>query len=169
MRKLVFIALLLPAGLSAQSLTERAEKDDLVFMKDEEPAMRRAFQVARETLDDFLKLASEPRPGQALFALKVAIADGKKTEYFWVNKFEAKGGGKFEGTISNEPRMVKTVALGQRYTLSRAQIVDWTYADKTERPLVGNFTLCALLTKESKEEAEATKRRFNLDCSKVTG
>lgn len=169
MRKLIAIAFILPTSLFAQSLTERVAKDELVFMQDEDPSMRRAFQVARETLDEFLKLARDPRPGQGLFALKVAVAEGKKTEYLWVNQFEAKDGGQFEGTINNEPRMVKTVTFGQRYTFSRSQIVDWTYADKTERRLVGNFTLCALLTKESKEEAEATKRRFNLDCSKVTG
>ena len=169
MHKLIAIALILPTSLFAQSLTERAAKEELVFMQDEEPAMRRAFQVARESLDEFLTLAADPRPGQGLFGLKVAVAEGKKTEYFWVNKFEAKDGGQFEGTIGNEPRMVKTVTFGQRYAFSRSQIVDWTYADKNERRLVGNFTLCALLTNVSKEEAEATKRRFNLDCSKVTG
>jgi uncharacterized protein YegJ (DUF2314 family) len=126
MRKLIAIALLLPTGLFAQSAVERAAGDELVFMGDEEPAMRRAFQVARATLDDFLKLAREPGPGQGLFALKVAVADGRNTEYFWVNNFEATEGSQFEGVINNQPRMVKTVKLGQRYMFSRSQIVDWS-------------------------------------------
>jgi len=129
--------------------------------------MRRAFEVARSTLDEFLTIASSPSQNQTAFSLKVAISQGKNTEYFWVNDFQFKGTDKFDGEIGNEPRMVKTVKLGQRYVFSRAQIVDWLYLDKEQRRMVGNFTLCALLTKESKEEAETTKRRYKLDCSQV--
>lgn len=90
MRKLIAIALLLPTSLVGQSVTERAAADELVFMGDEELAMRRAFQGARATLDDFLKLARDPGPGQGLFSLKVAVAEGRNTECFWVNQFEPK-------------------------------------------------------------------------------
>lgn len=169
-----FIAIAVAIGLApispvahAQSLSEKAAKDELVFMRDEDPVMRRAFEVAKSTLDEFLRTASAPSQNQTAFSLKVAISQGKNTEYFWVNDFVSKGTDKFEGEIGNEPRMVKTVKLGQRYVFSRAQIVDWLYLDKEQRRMVGNFTLCALLTKESKEEAEATKRRYKLDCSQV--
>jgi hypothetical protein len=43
--------------------------------------------------------------------------------------------------------------------------VDWTYIDKAQRQMVGNFTLCALLTKEPPQEAEAMKKRFKVDCA----
>jgi uncharacterized protein YegJ (DUF2314 family) len=97
-----------------------------------------------------------------------AISQGDNTEYFWVNGLTQKPDGSFEGTIANEPRMVRTVKFGQRYGFARARIVDWTYIDKGKRAMVGNFTLCALLTKESRSEAEAMKRRFKIDCDWLT-
>ncbi|QPF73630.1 DUF2314 domain-containing protein [Roseateles sp. DAIF2] len=168
MRPFLLLALLIPSAVPAQTMNERAEKDELVFMREEEPAMRKAFQVARGSLDEFLGLAAAQSQSRTGFSLKVAISQGGNTEYFWVNDFATKDGSSFEGEIGNEPRMVKTVKLGQRYAFARAQIVDWLYIDKGQRRMVGNFTLCALLTKESKSEAEATKQRYKLDCSKVS-
>jgi uncharacterized protein YegJ (DUF2314 family) len=168
MRHVLLASLSLACAASfAQSVIERAKKDELVFMRDEEPAMRRAFQVARETLEPFLETAKRGASNHTGFALKVAISQGDDTEYFWVNNFQSKDGGQFEGEINNEPRMVKSVRLGQRYVFSRDQVVDWMYLDKSERRMVGNFTLCALLTKQSPRELEATIRRFKLDCSRV--
>jgi uncharacterized protein YegJ (DUF2314 family) len=167
-RHLLLASLALTCTVSfAQSVIERAKKDELVFMRDEEPAMRRAFQVARETLDTFLETAERGASNHTGFAVKVAISQGDETEYFWVNNFESKARGQFEGEINNEPRMVKSVRLGQRYAFSREQVVDWMYLDRSERRMVGNFTLCALLTQQSRREAEATIRRFKLDCSRV--
>src|SRR5262245_34146791 len=89
---LLAILLVAPSLGPAQSVMERAENDQLVFMGDEEPAMRRAFQVARESLDSFLETAQRAAPEHTGFALKVAISQGKQTEYFWVTNFESKDG-----------------------------------------------------------------------------
>ena len=96
---------------------------------------------------------------------KDAALSFRNTEYFWVTDFRRADDGSFEGEIGNEPRMVRSVKLGQRYQLARGQIVDWTYIDKVQRRMVGNFTLCALLTKETAQEAETMRRRFKLDCT----
>lgn len=154
--------------LLAQSVADSIAKDEIVNMQDEDPAMRRAFAAAREGLDDFLKLAKRPAAGQDGFALKVGIMKGDDTEYFWVTDFAAKGGAKFEGEINNEPRIVDSVKLGDRYTFTRSQIVDWLYVDETQQKMVGNFTMCALLTQEPPAEAEQIRRQYKLDCSKVT-
>jgi uncharacterized protein YegJ (DUF2314 family) len=165
MRVLLTIAFLFTSAVGyTQPISDRAKQDELVFMRDEEPAMRKAFARASESLNDFFAKAAAASPGHQFFGLKVAISEGEKTEYFWVNNFAKKDDGNFEGTIGNEPRMVKTVKFGQRYSFPRSQIVDWIYMVKSERQMVGNFTMCALLTQESKAEAEATKRRFKLDC-----
>ena len=151
-------------GLSlAQSVVERAKADELVFMQDEEPAMRRAFEQARATLDEFLLKAKAPPPGTTSYSLKVGIREGKAVEYFWVGNFTQTETG-FSGTINNEPRLVKGVRFGQQYSFPREHIFDWTYIDRNERRMVGNFTVCALLTKESPQEAEATKKRYGLRC-----
>ncbi|HEU4780199.1 MAG TPA: DUF2314 domain-containing protein [Steroidobacteraceae bacterium] len=151
----------------AQAVAESIRKDEIVHMEDEAPAMRKAFSVARAGLDDFLKLAKNPPKQFAGFALKVAVTQGNDTEYFWVTDFAHKGGERFEGDINNEPRLVTTVKNGQRYAFTRARIVDWLYQDKAARKMVGNFTMCALLTQESKEEAAEVRRLYNLDCSAV--
>ena len=161
------LAALLLCGLVgpalSQSVLERAKADELVFMADEEPAMRRAFEQARATLDEFLRNAKSPPPGTNSYSLKVGVRDGKDVEYFWVGNFNQTETG-FAGTINNQPRLVKNVRFGQQYSFRREQIVDWTYIDRTERRMVGNFTVCALLTKETPEEAEATKKRYGLGC-----
>ena len=160
-------ALLVPAA-GAQSLLQKADKDDLVFMRDEEPAMKKAFAKASASLNDFLAVARAAAPTHTSFAMKVAISQGKKTEYFWVSDFAEKADGSFEGEIANEPRMVKHVKLGQRYSFPRVHIVDWTYIDTGSRAMAGNFTLCALLTKEPAAQAEAMKKRYRLDCDWLT-
>lgn len=147
----------------AQSVVERAKADELVFMRDEEPAMQRAFEKARATLEDFLQKAKSPPAGTTSYSLKVGIRQGKDVEYFWIGNFTQTESG-FTGTINNEPRMVKSVRFGQQYAFPRDHIVDWTYIDRNERRMVGNFTVCALLTKEPAAEAEAMKKRFGLRC-----
>ena len=164
MKSLIFAFLVLACACAgAQSVVERAQSDELVFMGDEEPAMRKAFQTARASLDEFLSKAKSPAAGTSSHALKVGVREGKNVEYFWVGDFSHTDSG-FVGIINNQPRMVKSVAFGQRYTFTRGQIVDWTYIDRNERRMVGNFTLCALLSKESAQEAEATKKRYGLRC-----
>ena len=164
---LLLLASFAPA-LWAQQVAQSIAKDDIVNMQDDDPAMRKAFQVARASLDDFLKLAKNPAANQQGLALKVGIMNGDDTEYFWITDFVPKGGGKFEGEINNEPRIVTAVKMGDRYTFSRSQIVDWLYVDEAQQKMVGNFTMCALLTQEPAEEAAQIRRRYKLDCSKVT-
>ncbi len=115
-------------------------------------------------MDEFLAKARAASPDHTGFSLKVAISQGGNTEYFWVNDFSERTDGSFEGEIGNEARMVKVVKLGQRYSFPRARIVDWTYIDRAQRAMVGNFTLCALLTQETPAEAAAMKKRFKLNC-----
>src|SRR5690349_6462316 len=132
------ILLAVAAHAAAQSAQDRIRKDELAFMQDQEPAMRRAFEKARATLDDFLAKSKSPPTGATSFALKVGIKDGKDTEYFWITDFQ-EDDGKFTGKIDNEPRMVKRVKRGQDYSFPREHIVDWTYVDQMQRKMMGNF------------------------------
>lgn len=126
--------------------------------------MREAFRKARATLEEFLSAAERPRQGTSDYALKVAISDGRNTEYFWVNSFSRQGS-QFNGTLNNEPRLVKKHKLGERIIFSREQIADWTYIDRASRQMVGNFTACALLTKERPAQAEEFKKQYGLQCN----
>jgi uncharacterized protein YegJ (DUF2314 family) len=165
LRLTTVLALFIAVPVSfAQPVVDRARADELVFMSDDDPAMRHAFERARATLDGFLSKAKQPAPGTVHYALKVGVRDGKDTEYFWVGDFRQDEGDTFVGRIDNAPRLVKKVKEGQMYRFPRAHIVDWTYLDRNERRMVGNYTLCALLTKEPPAEAAAARQKFGLRC-----
>jgi uncharacterized protein YegJ (DUF2314 family) len=146
-----------------QSLVDRAASDEIAYMASEEPAMRQAFERARATLDDFLSRAENPAEGTTRYALKVAVSDGRNTEYFWVNRFTGSADS-FAGFLGNEPRLVKKYKFDEKFSFSRKQIVDWTYFDQPTKSMLGNFTACALLTKESVANAEAFKRKYGFKC-----
>lgn len=141
----------------------RASESPLVFMGDEEPAMKKAFAKARAGLEAFLTLAAAKPADFSHFSVKVGIREGKETEYFWIIDF-IQDGNSLSGKIGNTPQMVKRVKLNERHDFNREEIVDWMYIDRPKRKMVGNFTYCALLTKEPPAQATAARRRFNLDC-----
>lgn len=163
----LLLALMLPffifQTVQAASFKDGAEKDEAVPMQDEDPAMQRAFKLARSSLDGFLVKASNPPAGTQSYAVKIGLTEANVTEYFWLGELSL-GGTKLTGRITNEPSAIKTVKLGQVYTFSKDQVVDWTYIDLAARKMVGNFTACALLSKESPEEAELMKKQYGLAC-----
>lgn len=146
----------------AQTVVQKAKADELKFMDDDAPAMRTAFARARATLDDFLKKAKAPAAKTSTYAVKVKIGDGQMSEYFWVSDFK-QDQKTFSGVLSNEPRIVKSIRLGQTYRFNKDQIVDWVYLDEKGQ-MVGNFTMCALLTTEPPEQALAARKHFGLRC-----
>jgi uncharacterized protein YegJ (DUF2314 family) len=147
----------------AQSISERAKRDDITIVPDSDPDMAEAFRKARATLPGFLALAKSPPPGTTGFAVKVAIRDSRNTEYFWINPF-AEHGGYFSGPIDNEPRLVTNVQLDQVWKFKQSEIVDWTYLDMTKRRSFGNFTTCAMLKHEPVAEAEKLRKTYGLVC-----
>jgi uncharacterized protein YegJ (DUF2314 family) len=149
----------------AQSITQRAERDEVVAVEAEDPDMLAAFDKARATLDSFLALLRSPPARAVAFAVKVKIVDGSKVEYFWVNEIAQEGDG-FAGAVNNEPKWVTTVRLGERIRFSRAEIYDWTYVDRARRRMKGNFTSCALLKKDTPRERAAFKRQYRLECDR---
>src|SRR5688500_7191014 len=95
MRQIAFPALLvlllgnLPAD--AQSVTQRAERDELFVVPNEDPTMAAAMRKARESLKGFLAQTRAPSPKMQGFAVKVAVREGGKGEYFWITPFQQEG------------------------------------------------------------------------------
>lgn len=163
-KQLAFIAVAVSLGTAnAQTLVERVKRDEIAHMSQEEPAMRSAFEKARASLDTFLAQAKSPAPGTDRYALKVAISDCQNTEYFWVVDFSGDGK-QFTGVLNNEPRLVMKHRYGEKIAFRRDQIADWTYMDAPQRRMHGNFTACALLTKEPPAQAAEFKRQYGLRC-----
>jgi len=147
--------------VTAQSPTEKAERDQLAIVPDNDPTMAAAMRKARATLMDFLAIAGAPKPGMDTFAVKVAIREGNDAEYFWMSPF-TNSNGRFSGVINNTPRMVHNVRMGQTITFSESDIVDWMYMDSGK--MKGNYTACALLKSASPLEVEQFKKRFGSEC-----
>ncbi|HEY2977162.1 MAG TPA: DUF2314 domain-containing protein, partial [Burkholderiaceae bacterium] len=108
--------------------------------------------------------AKQQPAGTSSYALKVRIQEGRDTEYFWVEEFTWSDGS-FTGRINNEPRLVTSIRPGQIYKFNRSQIADWKYIDAKSGKTFGNFTACALLSKQPPAQADEIKRRDGLDCS----
>jgi uncharacterized protein YegJ (DUF2314 family) len=152
------------AACSRDSLPPVGE-DGVTFMGDEAPMMQKAMARARRELDGFLELAGSPPGHLESFAVKVGLpADDDQTEYVWINGFELQPDGKYLGVINNELELTDEYQLGDQYTFAKTEIVDWTYVDSRERKMYGNYTLCALLSQESPEEADAYMKQYKLDC-----
>jgi uncharacterized protein YegJ (DUF2314 family) len=140
-------------------------EDGLAFMNDEHPMMRKAFARAKAELDEFLALARSPGRNHTSFALKVGLDAGNSgTEYVWIVDFSSDAAGKFTGTINNDVEMTTRFKLGDRYSFRKEDIVDWIYVDRSTHRMYGNYTLCALLSAESAEEAARVKAEYQLDC-----
>ncbi len=131
--------------------------------QDVDPAMAAALRKAQVSLEDFLRTAASPPANASAFAVKIALSDGKDTEHFWIVPFTRQGDS-FKGTLGTTPRLVRHVRQGQDISFRKSQIVDWMYVDVDKRRMHGNFTACALLTKEKKEEAAKFRKLYGLEC-----
>lgn len=158
---LTFMSLISPYAW-AETLVDKAKSDSSVEMGDDEPAMQKAMQQARAGLDDFLKKAGTPPRDTAQFSVKVRVSDGGKEEFLWVS--DLKGQGElWSGRIENIP-VIRSVKKGQSYSFAKSEIVDWTYIDRAKKKIMGNFTTCALLTKEPPSVAETLRKEYGLEC-----
>ena|SRR3974390_183557 len=158
---IVLISFLAATPLAAQTILEKAARDEIAAVANTDPNMAAAMRKAQSTLADFLKVAAAPRPGAQGFSLKVAVREGDRAEYFWITPF-TNNGSQFSGQINNTPRVVHSVKLGQTITFAKSDIVDWMYIENGR--MKGNYTACALLKSAPKNEAEEFKNHFGLNC-----
>ncbi len=157
------VLIAIAAAASGQSAIEQARKDELAVVPRDDPAMGQAFVKARKSLDQFLTLVEGRPPYLRSPSVKVGIADGEQVEYFWISSFTRQGD-RFSGLVSNQPRLVKNVKSGQAYEFTKSQIVDWMFIDARNNRMMGNYTACALLTREPPEQVAAFKRQYGLEC-----
>src|SRR6266568_3165951 len=132
------------------TLMDKARRDQVVLVENDDADMAAAFRKARETLPEFLALARAPRPTATKLAVKVAIPAGDGNEYFWLTPFAPRGD-QYAGRVNNSPRSAKQVKFGQVVEFSEAEIVDWLYMEGGK--MRGNFTACAMLKREPADQA----------------
>ncbi len=129
---------------------DRGDKPEtLVESGYDEKEMEAAIAKARGEVDTFLAELSNPKGED--HAVKAPISDGETTEHFWLTDVTFRDG-QFEGTVNNEPGMVKNVRIGQKWTLAKSEISDWMYM--RDGKMHGNYTMRPLLKTLPTEEAE---------------
>lgn len=123
--------------------------DRVTDVADDDPQMNAAIETARKSVDTFIAVLKSPKPGQIEFSVKMEFIDGEDSEHMWLTpvSFDGKN---FQGTVSNDPRDVRTVKLGQKVSVAPDQISDWMYIDNGK--LVGGFTSRVLRDKLTPDE-----------------
>ncbi|HEU5406146.1 MAG TPA: DUF2314 domain-containing protein [Nitrospira sp.] len=164
MLNVILFGIFISSSVFPQSFTDKAKKDSAVEMSDEDPAMQKAMGRARAGLEDFLRKAGSPPANTDQYSVKVRVSEGDNQEYLWVSNLKVQGD-LCSGRIDNLP-MIRSVKKGQSYSFAKTEIVDWTYIDKSKKKVFGNFTTCALLTKEPPGVAESIQRQYGLECDR---
>jgi len=119
------IALLFVAVLVAL-LTACAKRDQVVGIGDDDPEMAAAIAKAQATLPQFWQVFDQRAHGESNFVLVVRITDQGRIEHFFTTDF-ARRDGKTMVTLSNAPKIVASVKLGDRVEIPTADITDWHY------------------------------------------
>ena len=145
MRSVIFVFAL----LFGSATWLRASEDKVIPVHESDAAMNAAIADARTKLPLFWTKLEKPDAGERDFNLKVRIEDKHGVEHFWCSEIQRKDG-HFSGIVNNDPRTVKSVALGERVDFTEEQISDWLFMRGGK--MIGNYTLRPLMRDMSKDE-----------------
>lgn len=150
-----------PIAASAEGMLDRVNRGETTSVLASDPRMKAAYARARSTLPQFLKLLDDTPPYAEGFSIKMNIPAADGSEFFWIASVQRDGSG-FKGVIANRPNHATHVSMGDEIRFSRRQIVDWSYRDRRTGYMEGNFTGCAIASRETPAE----RKRF-LDAVKL--
>jgi uncharacterized protein YegJ (DUF2314 family) len=160
----VLVASLITVGTpsAAQSVLDRARRDEVARVRTGDPAMAAAIEQARAGLDGFFAIADNPGANRRNFSVKVAVPTRDGHEYLWIRPFE-RNGDQFVGRVNNTPRNIANLKSGDRIAFQRKDIADWLYLEGDS--MKGNYTACALLRNEPPEQRASFRRQYGLACA----
>lgn len=163
---LVLACLPLTAAHAQNAAKKEAQSKETVVVdfNADAPEMKRAFQEAQRTLDQFLKATSGDNPNLDNVGVRVRFKFGPHTEYLWVMPVGTADGQKFSGQLNDMPRNIKNITLAQEVKFNRPDIVDWMYMDTKAKMLHGHYTTCALMKGAPEADLVEMKQRYGLDC-----
>jgi uncharacterized protein YegJ (DUF2314 family) len=117
--------------------------------------MAAAIAKAQERLPEFWQTFDQRAHGESNFVLVVRITDKGRIEHFSITDFEHRDG-KTMVTISNAPKIVASVKLGDRIEIPPADITDWSYMRAGK--YVGMATMRPRFKHMPAEQVEAFKQ-----------
>lgn len=123
-------------------------KDEVVYVKGDDPKMSAAIAKAQGSLETFRAALAAPPADAKSFSIKVGFAWGTKgdREHIWLTEPKLDGAN-VTGTVNNEPVDVDSLKLGQVVTAPLKDVSDWMYVEGGV--LKGGYTLRVLLDKMS--------------------
>ena len=127
---LLVAGLLAPATLAAQgsSRANRAaeiggrDQGEVVYIRDDDPAMLAAIAEAQRTLPEFLAVLAKPDPLITNVVFKYPLA-GK--EHIWVDDV-ARDGDYLTGRLANDP-VLRGFSYQQEVRVKLSDVSDWAY------------------------------------------
>jgi len=147
-----FLLTCLPLGGCARhdKSQDEKQKDEIVYVKSEDPGMAAAIAKARQTLGDFKTALAAPPPHTERYAVKVGFPYGKDgREHIWMREPKLSETS-VTGKIMNEPVDVTDLKFGQETTAPIQDISDWMYVENGV--MRGGYTMRVLLDKMAPEE-----------------
>jgi uncharacterized protein YegJ (DUF2314 family) len=130
-------------------------KRDKGYVEDSDPEMASAIAKAQATLPQFWQSLDRRAHGESNFVLVVRITDKGRIEHFYATEFERRDG-KTMVTISNVPKIVASVKLGDRIEILAADITDWSYM--RDGKYAGMFTMRPRFKHMPADQVEAFKK-----------
>jgi uncharacterized protein YegJ (DUF2314 family) len=135
--------------------SKRDSEREHVLRADRDPEMLAAISKAQATFPQFWQVFEKREHGETNFVLFVKITDQGRIEHFSVTDFELRDG-KTMVTISNAPKIVTNVKLGDRIEIPVGDITDWSYMRAGKN--VGLFTLKARFKWMPADQVELVKK-----------
>lgn len=133
-----------------------SQKPDTLTQDFDQKKMSAAIAQGRSTFNQFLTRFRHPHPGDELFNVKVRIEDKNGVEYFWVGDLNLNKE-PYSGIIGDEPGIVQSVKLGQKYQFTRKDVADWMYMSHGK--MQGNYTLRVELESMTLQEAADLRKK----------
>ncbi|HEY0464515.1 MAG TPA: DUF2314 domain-containing protein [Polyangiaceae bacterium] len=118
-----------------------------------DPALAAAERAAIAKLPEFRNVLARAEPGTHDYEVEAVVTEGALSERLWLDDVREVAGN-FQGSVSANPKLLKSVQRGQQLSVAPEDVVDWAYYDRS-RPVGGETRLVAAQQKRAAELAQA--------------
>jgi uncharacterized protein YegJ (DUF2314 family) len=146
---LLFAGLAAGAAAAQKPDTPPEERERIVDVAPNDPAMQAAERRAIAELPDFYRRLANPGPGEDRFMVKFDIQPGRGAEYVWATDLD-RSTTPMTATLLSHPERTADRA-GDRIRIAEADIIDWAYIRNGVAQ--GAYTQRVLLDRMSPDEA----------------
>jgi len=94
-----------------------------------DPELAAAERAAIARLPEFRAVLTRAEPTNQAFEVEAVVKDGALSERLWLGDVKAVAGG-FEGSVSSEPKQLKSIHRAQSLRVADEDVVDWAYYER---------------------------------------